>query len=82
MASMTLKSPTPPSPNETSRATSDYEDPGAVLPEGFLERTAGIGKVFGWAPQVAILARYAVGGFVSYCGWKSILESLWFGVTL
>lgn len=32
------------------------------------------------APQVAILAKQAIGGFVSHCGWNSLLESLWFGV--
>ncbi|KAJ0594815.1 putative anthocyanidin 3-O-glucosyltransferase [Helianthus annuus] len=69
----------PPS-NGTTKVPSDYEDPGVVLPEGFLERTNGVGKVIGWAPQVALLAHSAVGGFVSHCGWNSLLESIWFGV--
>ncbi|KAJ0803153.1 putative flavonol 3-O-glucosyltransferase [Helianthus annuus] len=69
----------PPS-NGTTKIPSDYGDPGVVLPEGFLERTDGVGKVIGWAPQVALLAHSAVGGFVSHCGWNSLLESIWFGV--
>ncbi|PRQ52246.1 UDP-glucose flavonoid 3-O-glucosyltransferase 6 [Rosa chinensis] len=50
--------------------------------EGLLDRTIEIGKVIGWAPQVAILAHSAVGEFVSHCGWYSILESIWDGVPI
>ncbi|KAF8041862.1 hypothetical protein BT93_A0453 [Corymbia citriodora subsp. variegata] len=63
-------------------APCDYADPAEVLPEGFLDRTAGVGRVIGWAPQVAILAHRAIGGFASHCGWNSTLESIWFGVPI
>ncbi|KAK9998390.1 hypothetical protein SO802_017993 [Lithocarpus litseifolius] len=54
-----------------------------VLPEGFLDQIKGKGMICsGWAPQVEILAHKAIGGFVSHCGWNSILESLWYGVPI
>ncbi|GAB2226514.1 hypothetical protein Drorol1_Dr00022324 [Drosera rotundifolia] len=38
--------------------------------------------VKGWAPQVEILNHKAVGGFMSHCGWNSLLESVVAGVTI
>ncbi|PUZ72161.1 hypothetical protein GQ55_2G371200 [Panicum hallii var. hallii] len=69
-------------PAAGSRHPSDA-DLDALLPKGFLERTDGRGLVWPrWAPQKAVLAHPAVGGFVTHCGWNSTLESLWHGVPL
>ncbi|XP_054799633.1 anthocyanidin 3-O-glucosyltransferase 2-like [Prosopis cineraria] len=71
-----------PPPKGSMKAPGDYSNPEEVLPEGFIARTAEIGRVTGWAPQAQILAHKAVGGFVSHCGWNSILESIYYGVPI
>ncbi|KAL7196123.1 hypothetical protein ACSBR1_036191 [Camellia fascicularis] len=54
-----------------------------ALPKGFLERVGGRGLVIqGWAPQVKILEHPNVGGFVSHCGWSSVMEGIKFGVPI
>lgn len=54
-----------------------------VVSEEFLERTKGRGMVLeGWAPQTRILQHPSTGGFVSHCGWSSVVEALYFGVPL
>ncbi|KAF8376954.1 hypothetical protein HHK36_030325 [Tetracentron sinense] len=70
----------PPS-DENSKA--EEPDLDALLPEGFLERTQGRGLVVkSWAPQVAVLSRESVGGFVTHCGWNSVLEAVCAGVPM
>lgn len=53
------------------------------VPDGFEERVSGRGLVMkDWAPQLAILNHRAVGGFLSHCGWNSVMEAVVAGVMI
>jgi hydroquinone glucosyltransferase len=74
------------SPNGVANATyfvgeNEIDDPLKFLPNGFLERTKEQGLVVPfWGPQIQVLEHSSTGGFLSHCGWNSVLESVVYGV--
>ncbi|KAF3651715.1 putative UDP-glycosyltransferase 89A2-like [Capsicum annuum] len=66
------------------KLTAQQEEQGfGSVSEGFEKRVSGRGLVIkGWAPQVEILGHRAVGGFLSHCGWNSVLEAIVAGVLI
>nr|DAD20990.1 TPA_asm: hypothetical protein HUJ06_022453 [Nelumbo nucifera] len=59
----------------------DEQPPRSVVFLCFGSMGAGL-VVKSWAPQVAVLNRESVGGFVSHCGWNSVLEAVVAGVPI
>ncbi|KAF3616587.1 putative pentatricopeptide repeat-containing protein-like [Capsicum annuum] len=59
------------------------EDLQIQLPDGYDERVKNKGIIYkGWVPQTKILSHSSIGGFLSHCGWNSVIEALCFGQVL
>ncbi|XP_059636957.1 7-deoxyloganetin glucosyltransferase-like [Cornus florida] len=52
----------------------------AVLPPEFEELTKEKGFLSSWCPQEQILTHPSIGGYLTHCGWNSILETISGGV--
>ncbi|XAR71685.1 hypothetical protein NMG60_11018070 [Bertholletia excelsa] len=75
----------PPATEEQRRRFSAPPEPDLdeLLPKGFLERTKGRGLVVkSWAPQMEVLSHGSVTGFVTHCGWNSVLEAVCSGIPM
>jgi len=61
----------------------DENQLGVWLPQGFQERIGKRGLVVrDWVPQKEILSHASTGGFLSHCGWGSLMEAMSSGVPL
>ncbi|CAK9182605.1 unnamed protein product [Ilex paraguariensis] len=52
------------------------------LPDRFKDVIGDQGLIVPWCCQIEVISHSAIGGFLTHCGWNSILESMWCGVPL
>ncbi|KAG8382526.1 hypothetical protein BUALT_Bualt05G0086600 [Buddleja alternifolia] len=57
-------------------------DDGNMLLAEFKDEIKDRGLIVPWCNQIAVLSNSAVGGFLTHCGWNSIIESMWCGVPM
>ncbi|KAL0413837.1 UNVERIFIED_CONTAM: UDP-glycosyltransferase 86A2 [Sesamum radiatum] len=53
-----------------------------AFPDGFEDIVKDKGLIVPWCNQNMVLSSPATGGFLTHCGWNSVLESIWYGVPM
>ncbi|XP_060212450.1 UDP-glycosyltransferase 86A1-like [Lycium barbarum] len=56
---------------------STWTEESILLPSRFEDDIKDRGLVVPWCSQIDVISHPAIGGFLTHCGWNSVLESIW-----